>query len=234
MRLAPVIFQLPSIIVLAIVLVSCFQWYLRGMHFVQGLHFFGMLLSMSVIVIACLASVLLVLVTGFVMRTRVRGKHIGFAVVTTVILALCAWPLMISSFAMGRTSAYRNLDFHALSNESQSLANELKPSGTYPLNIVWDRSDRFVIQDAKHARIEASLPYLKSLRPKSIFVHPTGVVLQMDGGGPASHEGVVVFLDVAASDTERLGNDCDLSLLDQQHEVYRFCVYDSRMLLPAE
>jgi hypothetical protein len=71
---------------------------------------------------------------------------------------------------------------------------------------------------------------IRALQPKDILVTDDVVVLQLCGGGMAQHEGVCVFLARSPERVRRVVDALRLVEVDADAQVYRYSLYDLRMI----
>lgn len=181
------------------------QWYTGGRHFHFGLKVVGV--GVDFMAAAPLVMVIL-LVWAVVLRrmwsplTR-RTKAAIFALDLLSIAAVLVSPLVGSlAFRIGRNQAYRAIDYAALAREGAPLAAQAAASP----------GDTLLIR-AGHVP-----PYMASLSPLDVIAAPHAVAVELDGGGIAPVEGVVISF----GKTLRTTGAVSLRLLNEDPPVYEF------------
>lgn len=219
----------PIVGVLAMIAVLAIAWkrqYDVGDSFTPGLHGFGFMLEMVWIVPALVIIATIQLIFAWPFRSiAANNDSVRLAALLIGIFALAAmfmsWPVMAGGLTAGRNAAYRRIDCPRLAAGCRAVRiDELsgKP----------DATEVFLLPfDAAYAKLP---PEIRELKPIRFYAGKRGVIVQMDGGGPATHEGFFVPLTTFEDDPEALEVVSRLSELSHDPRVYRYWLYDCRML----
>lgn len=200
-------------------------WFYMGVTFVAGLHFFGWLLHFAV-GLAAISLVLAVwLAFGLAMRQSlgVRARELIVTAALALLLASAgSFPVMAVSLATGRHLAYSSTDTVALHRACRQLVAR---------NAKW-RDQHFYI-DQGDDDWESVPGFLRRLSPCFVRGTRDAVVVQMDGGGVACHEGFFVVLNAPDGPIRNFARENSVRILDERQWVFRYEEYDHRRCLDA-
>lgn len=177
---------LAGVIALAL---SCQRAYTEGRNFVPGLHFFGWLLYFGSIALVTLAGLIIALTT--ILLSWRNLKATGLLIVawcvalSSLLVPAAATRCMQHAFDVGRDRAYANVnlpEIHAACTlVRQQFAQERQ------LRLIDSNEPLYLSMPAA----------IRTLHPDTVWVYPSAVILQMDGGGVAYHEGIAVIWDAS-------------------------------------
>ena len=201
--------------------ICCRSAYLDGLHFVPGLHFFKWLQLLNILGIVSLSGLLVALVAILLARRRLKqSRRMGMALAvaaSALIVPLIALPLIERAYEHGRQKAYARLNlqeiFAACVTMRQQFAEHRQPQ-------------EILAEDSMYQTLP---PAIRTLHPWLAYLHPSAINLQMDGGGPATHEGIAVIWD--ANLTAMRARTPGMHRLDASLPIYRYALYDFAMVV---
>ena len=198
------------------------EQYSAGLRFERGLHVFGLFQAVPKAWINCTLAVLITLLALLNRRPvekelrRVVSLAAGFCVLCGVLSIV----LYSYSFRSGRDEAYQRLDFGGLAAACEELRG-VEGNANQPARLAY-----WYIETAEYARLPVEI---RKLSPKTVIAGDGGVILWMDGGGPAPHEGV--FFPAAEPAKKQVNMMQGIEKLSEEPLAYRFELYDCRTLL---
>lgn len=213
----------------SIAAILTFIWFYRGhyaegRYFVPGLHFFGFLRSLAVLAPVVLGLLILLVFMHYIQRRRLSPSARAVTWISStllLILMLLSMPAFESAFRAGRSEAYRTIDYSPLAVACGDLVRQTR---TQP-----DKKRRELI-DARDAEFQELPALIQRLKPLFVHVASNGVVLQMDGGGPAAHEGLWIPVSPLNADVTAYAREHDLLVLNAAPPVFCYALYDYRCL----
>jgi len=207
------------------VLVGARTQYHAGLSFEKGLHAFSFFVSLVYIVPTALIALLLCCIALLIARQSKRiGQTIAsiLALASCIVVGLAAFQIMGAAFRAGRDRAYGESNLTAIASacaklESDVVTAEQRESGYWVGEGYPD----------EYARLPDEI---LALRPAGVFVGRRGIILQMDGGGPAAHEGFFIPTTAPAGGCAAFATANAIKVLSCNPPVFRFSLYDCRSL----
>ncbi|MFC1707125.1 hypothetical protein ACFL59_09965 [Planctomycetota bacterium] len=211
---------LPWIVGTVLLGTFCVLAFSRGRNLTPGLHAFGWIHDM--LIGACIYLPALIIATGIVVATRERRSkrwRLGWPTLiawTSVVIPLSALSAIPAAFFAGQEAGYRALDYQAIYDASMELRTQVMSSGADFVYASWEETP-------------APLPpAIAQLSPLQVYATTRAAIIQLGGGGPASHEGIgVVLVEKESYSLPQEG----VSPLHDSLPVYRYWLYDSMNFL---
>ncbi len=221
--------HLPTCIVAAGVVAASLSWacrrqYLEDLEFVPGLHGFAFIIEMMWLTPSAGAVLVVLWLVHAVRRKKLvyrDRKATWIATGMILLMVVAALPLMPSLFLAGRREAYARVNVIPLSVACKTLVNE-----TWAAD---DRKEPLHIREW-HEDVLRLPEAIRNLKPLFVTIAKNGVVIQMDGGGPAMHEGMWLPNDVLAGEVRSYAKKHGVRVLSTNPPVFAYNLYDSRML----
>jgi len=181
------------------------QWYVGGRHFHFGLKVVGVgvdFMAAAPLVMGALLIWAVVLRRMWGPLTR-HAKGVIFVADLLAIVAILASPLAGAlAFHIGRGQAYHDIDYAQLARDCQPLAAQAAAS----------------TGDTTLVRAGHVPSYTASLSPLEVLAAPHAVAVELDGGGIAPVEGVVIPFGKTLGST----SVASLRRLSESPPVYEF------------
>lgn len=199
--------------------------YRAGLSFERGLHVFGFVLSLVYIVPTALTAALLCCIALLIAR---QSKRIGQTIASILALASCviigfaAFQMTRAAFSAGRDRAYREANLTAISAGCAKLASDFASKKRH--------EPGYWVGDGYPDEYAGLPPEIRSLHLKDVYVGRRGIILQMDGGGPAAHEGYFIPTTAPAGGCAAFAAANSIEVISCNPPIFRFVLYDSRML----
>jgi hypothetical protein len=201
------------------------QWQDEGAEFKH--HLVGFLLIIqgakywSIAALVMLPWMLIVLALYRWLTSTERALLFGSC--TVVILGFVALAILSGSvYRSARTSLYNSINLPQINADASTLLNKLSP-GMPPTEAVY-----FDEMNPLFKKLPASIT---SLKTRGFVLHASYLVLHLDGGGPASHEGIAYFANPSDPLIADASKKCiSWSALPSTPGWYRFTAYDFRVI----
>lgn len=71
---------------------------------------------------------------------------------------------------------------------------------------------------------------ITSLKPSDILIHNEIVVIQIYGGGSATHRGFCIFLSDKPTKINRIVKELELIEIEKKYNIFEYSLYDLRMI----
>ena len=169
-----------------------------------------------------LVTILVPLTVGLGARGNRRLRIAGCAsAALCAILALSSLRTMAWGFAAGRDRAYHDADFTRLVAGCRAIQLAALTESRDPASVYVQKGDAF------YSKLP---PEILKFNPLRVLAGRRGAVVQMDGGGPAAHEGFFVPLVPLTDGPDVFGSSNALQVLSRNPPVFRYSVYDCRSL----
>jgi len=212
----------PPLVAGAALFVACRGQYQDGLGFVPGLHAFAWIIAWGWLTPCFLATTLVPLVIGIRARGNRRVRRAAYvSAALCAVLALGSFWIVPWAFEAGRDRAYRAADLALLVAGCRAIDPGAlsEPPGATSVSLT--------VGYASYSRLP---PEILAFKPILLLAGRRGVVVQMDGGGPASHEGFFVPLLPLPNDVDDFARKYALRVLSRDPPVFSYVLYDSRTL----
>jgi len=220
-------FVLCPLLTTTLLVVAWKRQYEEGVTFQAGLHAFGFMLELVWLGPAAflLAMIQLSISLPYTRPRKPRDPTINPLLVLMTLFCVLApfssLAVMQHGFGTGRDRAYAAVDLTRLvagcrALRVSDLTNDptATEAGTFRNDPTYNRLPKELLD----------------LNPTDVYIGKRGVIVKMDGGGPATHEGFFVPLVPLESDPEAMRILNEQHRINQSPPVYRYFLYDSRIL----
>lgn len=201
--------------------------YEDGVTFRTGLHVFGFMLELVWLgPAAFLLAMIQLSISWPHLRPKGAARH-SSSILLLYSIAICflapisSLNVMQHGFSTGRDRAYAAVDLTRLVAGCRALrvadlTNDptATEAGTFRNDPTYNRLPKELLD----------------LNPTDVYIGKRGVIVKMDGGGPATHEGFFVPVVPMESDPEAMRILNEQHRINQDPPVYRYFLYDSRIL----
>ncbi|HVP11815.1 MAG TPA: hypothetical protein VMV94_11580 [Phycisphaerae bacterium] len=204
-----------------------YQEYHRGLGFVEGLHSLSFIMDatyLSGIVVVWLAVWIPATYIFLWKRFSKNQKRYAAVMLTmTAVVSLLGMCVIPSSFFLrGRERAYAQLDTKRIAEACLALDGIRKTQHDPKKELLIGYGD---------TDLSALPPFLAQLNPAFVHADSRYVVVQMDGGGVAPHEGVFVPLFPIPEGPAAYAKRRGVRLLDAENRVFMYRLYDYSIVL---
>jgi hypothetical protein len=220
------LFALPLIVGTLGGIYSCADAYLDGRHFIAEIHFFKWVLCFIYVGIAVLAALAVGVLALAIRHKKLKAEHSVAKAVTLLAMGVMLSAIILvfqgPCYESGRNAAYASLDLNRLVEDCRQLDNRVIDPADANL-----RNGVMIVDHFSYNYV--GLPaYLQSLHPLLVWKRDGVVTMQMDGGGIASPEGLVVDPGMSPEAFSQICRKNNLQLLNPSYPAAKYVGYDWR------